>query len=168
VAQLGAGLARAQQGTKAHRLFESLKYVSFAELQAQSDEDLKAPLEFLVKGSAIPLLEIIEKGHVEWGFALQHQGALMQGQIDLWGVLGDTLWMVDYKTGSQKYSETAFRQLKAYAWALSQMGYTSGVTAVKIAVVYPMDEVVKIEDVPSLDTLRSEMEPLLQSYCAKA
>ncbi|WP_373998143.1 UvrD-helicase domain-containing protein [Bdellovibrio bacteriovorus] len=161
---LGQGLARAQQGTNAHRLFEALKYTSYEELLKVSDEDLKKPLQFLTETKDIPLLEIIEKGHVEWGFALSFKNALMQGQIDLWGIVGDTLWMVDYKTGSQRYSETAFKQLEAYAWALYQMKYLDGVNKINLAVVYPMDALVKIENVRSLPEMNSRMEKRLLEY----
>nr|WP_295899465.1 UvrD-helicase domain-containing protein [uncultured Bdellovibrio sp.] len=162
--QLGTGLARAQQGTNAHRLFEALKYTSYEELLQISDEDLKKPLQFLANTQQIPLLEIIEKGHVEWGFALKYQDSLMQGQIDLWGIVNETLWMVDYKTGSQRYSDTAFKQLEAYAWALYRMKYLNGVKDIKLAVVYPMDEVVKIENVRSLEEMNIRMEKRLQDF----
>ncbi|MEK2646533.1 UvrD-helicase domain-containing protein [Bdellovibrio sp. BCCA] len=162
--QLGTGLARAQQGTNAHRLFEALKYTSYEELLRISDEDLKKPLQFLANTQQIPLLEIIEKGHVEWGFALKYQDSLMQGQIDLWGIVGETLWMVDYKTGSQRYSDTAFKQLEAYAWALYRMKYLGGVKDIKLAVVYPMDEVVKIENVRSQEEMNIRMEKRLQDF----
>lgn len=162
--QLGAGLARAQQGTNAHRLFEALKFTSYDELLKVSEDDLKKPLQFLANTQQIPLLEIIEKGHVEWGFALKYQDSLMQGQIDLWGIVGETLWMVDYKTGSQRYSDTAFKQLEAYAWALYRMKYLNGVKDIKLAVVYPMDEVVKIESVRSLEDMNARMEKRLQDF----
>ncbi|WP_413612554.1 UvrD-helicase domain-containing protein [Bdellovibrio sp. HCB-110] len=162
--QLGVGLARAQQGTNAHRLFEALKFTSYNELLKVSEDDLKKPLQFLANTQQIPLLEIIEKGYVEWGFALKYQDSLMQGQIDLWGIVGETLWMVDYKTGSQRYSDTAFKQLEAYAWALYRMKYLNGVKDVKLAVVYPMDEVVKIESVRSLEDMNVRMEKRLQDF----
>ncbi len=88
----------------------------------------------------------------------------MQGQIDLWGVVGETLWMVDYKTGSQRYSDTAFKQLEAYAWALYRMKYLSGVKNIQLAVVYPMDEVVKIESVHNLKEMDERMEKKLRDY----
>lgn len=164
VGTLAPGLARAQQGTNAHRIFEALKYTPYEELLKISEDDLKKPLKFLAETQDLPLLDIIRFGHVEWGFALNHDDALMQGQIDLWGVIGDTLWMVDYKTGSQRYSDTAFRQLEAYAWALDRMKYLDGVQTVKLAVVYPMDEVVKIQTVRSLEELHQRMEKRLQDF----
>lgn len=145
VSQLLAGLGRAQQGTNAHRLFESLKYSSYESLLEIADEDFKKPLKFVRETQEIPLLQIIQQGHVEWGFALRKQDTLMQGQIDLWGIVEGTAWVVDYKTGSQKYSDVAFAQLDVYAGALKDMGYLEGSTEVKLAVVYPLDEVVKIK-----------------------
>lgn len=162
--QLGTGLARAQQGTNAHRLFEALKYSSYEDLLGISEEELKKPLQFIATAVEAPLKRIIELGHVEWGFALSYQGGLLQGQIDLWGIVDGTLWMVDYKTGSQKYSDVAFRQLEAYAWALFRMGYLKGVTEVKLAVVYPMDEVIKLESIDSLDSLNAKLELALKKY----
>lgn len=161
--QLGTGLARAQQGTNAHRLFEALKYTSYQELLQVCDEDLKQPLEFLATAEEIPLLQVIEKGHVEWGFALSYQDFLLQGQIDLWGEVDGTLWIVDYKTGSQRYSDVAFKQLEAYAWALYRMKYIDVTKEVKLAVVYPMEEVVKIRDVSSIESLNLEITNRLRN-----
>lgn len=143
--QLLAGLGRAQQGTNAHRLFESLKFSSYDELLEIAEEDFKKPLQFVASTQEIPLLQIIKNGHVEWGFALKQNEALLQGQIDLWGIVDGTAWIVDYKTGSQKYSDVAFAQLEVYAKALSQMGYLKEANDIQLAVVYPMDEKVKIK-----------------------
>ncbi|MNL71837.1 PD-(D/E)XK nuclease superfamily protein [compost metagenome] len=71
--------------------------------------------------------------------------SLLQGQIDLWGIVDKTAWVVDYKTGSQRFSEVAFAQLEVYAQALKQMGYLKNAADIKLAVVYPMDEVVKVQ-----------------------
>lgn len=162
--QLGTSLARAQQGTNAHRIFEALKYTSLQELLKLSDPELKKPLEFLVKTSQIPLIEIIKEGFVEWGFALSYQDSLIQGQIDLWGVVGGTLWIVDYKTGSQKYSDTALKQLKVYAWALKQMKYVEAIQDIQLAVVYPLDEIVKIETVSNMSELFHEIEQRILEF----
>ncbi|KYG66020.1 exonuclease RexA [Bdellovibrio bacteriovorus] len=160
--QMGVGLAKAQQGTQAHRLFESLKYSSYEDLLGIIEPEFKKPLDYLKNASEIPLFEIIEKGFVEWGFAMKQGSTLLQGQIDLWGVINSTLWVVDYKTGSQKYSDVAFQQLKAYAWSLRKMGYADGIQDVKLAVVYPLDEVIKIKTLSDLPAIEAEMEKLLQ------
>lgn len=163
-AALASGLARAQQGTNAHRIFEALKYASPEDLLKVSDEEFRKPLEFLTKTTELPLMQIIQQGHAEWGFALTYQDSLMQGQIDLWGVVGETVWVVDYKTGSQKYSQVAFKQLEAYAWALQRMGYLQDVQQVKLAVVYPIDEIVKIETVRNIAEMTAKMEKRLHEF----
>jgi ATP-dependent exoDNAse (exonuclease V) beta subunit (contains helicase and exonuclease domains) len=145
LSQVHAGLARAQQGTNAHKLFEALKFNSLEKVREIADSEFKKPLEFVANSTEIPLLNIIQNGFVEWGFALKKDQSLLQGQIDLWGVVDKTAWVVDYKTGSQRYSDVAFAQLEIYAQALSQMGYMKSVDEIKLAVVYPMDEVVKIQ-----------------------
>ncbi|MNS97246.1 ATP-dependent helicase/nuclease subunit A [compost metagenome] len=145
LSQVHAGLARAQQGTNAHRLFEALKFSSLEKVREIADPEFKKPLEFVANTQEIPLLDIIEQGHVEWGFALKKDQSLLQGQIDLWGIVDKTAWVVDYKTGSQRFSEVAFAQLEVYAQALKQMGYLKNAADIKLAVVYPMDEVVKVQ-----------------------
>ncbi len=154
---LSAGLNRAQQGTNAHRMFEALKYTTYEELLEIGDEDLKKPLHFIAQTTQLPLLSIIEKGYVEWGFVLQNGNTFVQGQIDLWGIVDGELWVVDYKTGSQKYSDVALKQLKIYAWALGKLNYLDGVTRLKVAVVYPLDEVVKVEEYQSFSALEAEV-----------
>lgn len=154
---LSAGLNRAQQGTNAHRMFEALKYTTYEELLEIGDEDLKKPLQFIAQTTQLPLLSIIEKGYVEWGFVLQNGNTFVQGQIDLWGIVDGELWVVDYKTGSQKYSDVALKQLKIYAWALGKLNYLDGVTRLKVAVVYPLDEVVKVEEYQSFSALEAEV-----------
>ncbi len=162
--QLSKGLARAQQGTEAHRMFEALKYSSVAEVIEISDDSFKKPIKFIVENQQAPLAEIIKKGHAEWGFATLVGGSLLQGQIDLWGVVGKTLWVVDYKTGSQRYSETALAQLEVYAWALHKMGYATDTDKLCLAVVYPMDEVLKVQDLGSFSKWAPRIEKLIAEY----
>ncbi len=162
--KLGSALARAQQGTDAHRVFEALKYTDIQSLIETSEDELKKPLQFIARSQEAPLLQIIENGFVEWGFALNHQDALMQGQIDLWGIVDDVLWMVDYKTGSQKYSETAFQQLELYAWALSKMQSLENVKSIKLAVVYPLDEVIKVKELREFGEMNSRIEVQIKNY----
>lgn len=162
VGPLAAGLAKAQQGTQAHRLFESLKYASYDEVWKAADPELKKALDFIRTYQDVPLFEIIERGAVEWGFAFKQGDLLLQGQIDLWGVVHSTLWVVDYKTGSQKYSDVAFQQLKAYAWALRKMGCAAGIAEVRLAVVYPLDEEVKVRVLKDISEIDLEIESLLK------
>lgn len=61
-----------------------------------------------------------EGGLSEWGFSLKSKERIIEGRIDLWGQDQETVYVVDYKTGSSRYAEIALQQLKIYAWALSK------------------------------------------------
>jgi ATP-dependent helicase/nuclease subunit A len=143
---LQKALAKAYHGTEAHRIFESLKYTPMnVLLEHIDDEELKAAVGFISEVTEIPLLKIIQQGHVEWGFSFQHQDFWIQGQIDLWGIVDGEVWIVDYKTGSSDHAGTAFEQLKAYTWALHKMGFIKNGSSVHLAVVYPFERKVKTE-----------------------
>lgn len=152
-------LDRAQQGTDAHRVFEGLKYNSFVELKTDLDLKTQTALDFIVSCEEVPLYQIIQKGEAEWGFAVKHQGKKYQGQIDLWGILDDICYIIDYKTGSQKYSEQAFDQLRFYGWILNQMKAITGLK-VQLVVVYPFDRVIKTEHYSSA----TDLEALVQKF----
>lgn len=158
------GLARAQQGTDAHRLFEALKYSAVDTVLNISDKSLSEGIQYIVDCADAPLMNIIQSGYVEWGFALKYQNCLFQGQIDLWGIVDDTLWVVDYKTGSQKYSDMAFEQLGFYVWVLSKMKYIGSNLKVKLAVVYPLEQSIKIKEVSDLQQLIQGTEKMIQDY----
>lgn len=143
---LQKALAKAYRGTEAHRIFESLKYTSVeVVLTHLEDEEMKEAVRFIVEAKEIPLAQIIERGFVEWGFSFQHQETWIQGQIDLWGKVDGGTWIVDYKTGSSDNADTAFDQLKAYAWALYQMNFIASDEKVNLAVIYPFEKKIKFK-----------------------
>ena len=142
----------AQKGTDAHRLFETLKYSGFdglARFQI-SDEDQLA-VNYLQKCTEVPMQKIFESGFAEWGFALKKYNKVLQGQIDLWGQVGEKLWVIDYKTGSSAYATKAISQLKVYAWALGQMNQINSHFEIKLAAIFPMEEKVFVETVSFKD-----------------
>jgi ATP-dependent helicase/nuclease subunit A len=145
-ATLQKALAKAYRGTEAHRIFESLKYAPVVEvLNSVEEPDLIGAIEYIVDSVEAPLMKIIENGHAEWGFSFKHGEFWVQGQIDLWGQVGNEVWLVDYKTGSTHFSETAFEQLQAYAWALHKMGFVPFGAEIHLAVVYPFEQTIKVE-----------------------
>lgn len=90
-----------------------------------------------------PMRDIISNGFVEWGYQYLKNDQIIEGQVDLWGVVGDTTWILDYKTGSQEYAESAFTQLRFYAEAIQKLHPWSNI---KLAVLYPLDQVVKVQN----------------------
>jgi len=114
-----------------HRVFEALKFSDGSALSEDQD--------FLMGLDSPPLVEILENGHVEWGFQAKEGGRILEGQIDLWGIDGENrLWVIDYKTGSSKSSEQAIAQVKFYLWILRKKGLTP--SEFKWSVIYPFEE----------------------------
>lgn len=124
-------------GTRIHRALEALKYGG-----AVSDQDDEA-VRYVLALEEPPLREFIRTGQTEWGFQIQTQSRVIEGQIDLWAEHHGTLYVVDYKSGSMKEIESAFKQLTLYAWALRRFGHKE---PIKMAVVYPLKQTTKIRD----------------------
>lgn len=153
-----SGLARAQQGTDAHRIFESLRYSEVEIVKEGLDSEHKKAIDYLYASQEIPFAELMSSGNAEWGFALKFKEAILQGQIDLWGKVDGKAWVLDYKTGSQRYYDAALEQLKIYAWALYQMKLIEEDNEISLAVIYPFDEVVKVYSFKDFKEYAKELE----------
>lgn len=114
-------LLKAEQGTIAHRFFESMKYLTTDQLKSKLDSQQKELIEQLLQTTEIPFKQILENGHVEMGFGLKTPNGLLQGQIDLWGIVNSEIYLVDYKTGRSEYQSKAFEQMSIYIRCLQQM-----------------------------------------------
>ncbi len=149
--QFVQNLMKAKTGTDLHKLFESLKYNSLQDVKSWTTEKNTKYLDFLIAQTEIPLSEILEQGHVEWGFGLQvknnDQSKMIQGQIDAWGILGNKVYVLDYKTGTSDHVESAFEQLRFYASCLKEMKFITADHQVILGVLYPVEEKVFQETV---------------------
>lgn len=132
-------IQKAIKGTELHQYFESLKY-NHVKLAHLNPEEQKA-LTYLQDDSKleIPLQKILNQGFVEYGFGLKVGDQMIRGQIDAWGIVDGTAYVIDYKTGKTNYSETAFAQLGSYADCLRAMKKINQEKIV-LAVVYPFDQ----------------------------
>lgn len=71
---------------------------------------------------------------------------ILEGQIDLWGKDRDSqYWLIDYKSGSDKYLNKAVHQLSLYSFALRSLGINE---PIQLAVVYPLDLKCHIQPAP--------------------
>lgn len=155
-------LFKADKGTQLHKLFESLKYADRQDVLLQSADDEKLALNYLFSQSEIPFVQLLTDGFAEWGFGLKTTQGLIQGQIDLWGQVGQTVYILDYKTGSSDYADKAFSQLNLYAAALKQMGFLlNGVNEVKLVVVYPFEEKILLKSIilSEVQTINQLLQP---------
>lgn len=142
-------IQKALTGVQVHRIFETLKYslmrdpaFDWKNLRVEDGIGFDEALKYLMTDQNGIWGQVIRNGEVEFGFsALSEQKInqkVIQGQIDLWGRDDHgQAWVVDYKTGSPKYSEKAFQQLEVYAWALAKMKKLDPNEKIQLAVIYP-------------------------------
>lgn len=131
-----------RQGTLFHRLLELLRYpenTSFSEIIPQwfpeDQEEVATALQYILDHDDPPYVQIIKKGFVEWPFVLNRNDEIIEGQVDLWGIVDGKLWVVDYKSGSKVLQDKAFEQLRLYADALRE--YLKWQDPIQLVVVYP-------------------------------
>ncbi len=133
-------LNKAKTGTDLHKLFEALKYNSLTEVLAITSDKNKKYLKYLLEQKDVPLEQIFETGYTEWGFGLRYNQKLIQGQIDIWGKIQNTVYILDYKTGSSEHLEKAYLQLGFYAACLNEMKLIKADETIILGVIYPAEE----------------------------
>ncbi len=132
-------------GSLTHKLMQALKYSSNVDalierwFKTQRQEVRKA-LSYMQGLDFPPLVRLIEEGHVEMGFSYREGEQIIDGQIDLWGIVDDVVWIIDYKTGSIRYKDKAFSQLEYYAKALKKSGMIKAEQKIQLSVIYPFSE----------------------------
>jgi ATP-dependent helicase/nuclease subunit A len=156
-------LKGASQGTAVHKLMELLKYPSRDRMEllikkwfADDANKVLQAVQFVRQSQRPPLFEIIANGEVEKGFVFEESGKIVEGQIDLWGRTdAGEVWIVDYKTGSSRHREKAFRQMGLYTLALRKSGWVKPDEKISLAAVYPFAEEVYVESEPDLQQVRA-------------
>jgi ATP-dependent helicase/nuclease subunit A len=146
-----SGQTRRREGVVLHRVFESLKHHSPETTLKLSrswfpdrERELAAAIDFVWNQEQVPLQDIISCGFVEWGYRQRtDDGTFVEKRIDLWGVVGDTLWVVDYKTGSEAFREQAFAQMREYGQALKLHLHWERV--IRLAAVYPFSQKIYVD-----------------------
>lgn len=130
-------------GTQLHAVFEHIKnnpQKALADIIKLSGKKIK--LGDVVKTleiKEVPLLKIMENGFSEWPFSFKHNGKVFSGRIDLWGIVDDKVWIIDYKSGQD---DMAVQQLEFYAVALFKKGLDW--SKMSAAVVRPLTQTHKI------------------------
>jgi ATP-dependent helicase/nuclease subunit A len=146
-------------GILVHRLMEVLHYSwnfdftpVLADWFGSDSERVRNSLDYVRSCKVPPFHLLIPKGNVEWGFQVPTRKGILEGQIDLWGRDEQgTYWLVDYKSGSDRFLSKAFHQLSLYSFALRHMGIVGDIS---LAVVYPLDCKCHIKLAPSVEELK--------------
>lgn len=154
-------LQRPIWGQKIHAYFEKLKYgladdprVYFEKWFGSDAPAFVRAAEYTMALREPPIRQLIEGGNVEWGFQLKTQSGVIEGQIDLWGVVDDVAWIVDYKSGSASHVEKAFLQLDIYTLALRSFGIAN---KIRCSVVYALDEKVITREARPNENIENEL-----------
>lgn len=137
-------LEKAQRGTSAHRVFEALALRQGEEWEVS--EEWRPAVNFLLNLEDPPMLKVFEKGLPEWGFAVRMDGVILQGSIDIWAELDNAVYIIDYKTGSSEFADSAFEQMELYSKALKKMGACPLDKPHKLVAIFPFEERVLIRD----------------------
>ncbi|HPI39784.1 MAG TPA: UvrD-helicase domain-containing protein [Pseudobdellovibrionaceae bacterium] len=110
---------KVEYGINLHKKLEKLKYISESSLVKKiKDPSLEPGIRYVLSLQDPPLLKIIQSGEVEWGFSFQEDKISIEGQVDLWSLVDDVLYVVDYKTGRTDFLEKAYAQLEIYQKAI--------------------------------------------------
>ncbi|MDZ4677991.1 MAG: UvrD-helicase domain-containing protein [Oligoflexia bacterium] len=147
---LKAQLESQQRGLALHALFEFLKTNPDANLdELISTISQRFITSWKINSKAVqktleikqpPLKELISKGFSEWPFLITEGGVILEGQIDLWGIVDEVVWVCDYKSAkniSDDALERARAQLELYALAVNRAG--ASWDKIKLAVIAPLD-----------------------------
>lgn len=130
-------LKKAQLGTYLHRVFESL---ALKQENLTIDEKWQKAVQFLLQLKSPPMKKILDSGFPEWGFAVKMDNYLLQGTIDLWADLDEAVYILDYKTGSHKYSQSALEQMRIYSEALKKMRVIDPHKKIVLVALYPLEQ----------------------------
>ncbi len=150
-------------GQKLHMILERMKSSKNLDMKKYGEKwfgarapEFQRAIDFVLNLKQPPIRELIAAGEVEWGFQLRTARGVMEGQIDLWGVdSNDVTWVIDYKSGSSRFSDKAFAQLSLYAHALREYGVSG---EIRLAVVYAIEEKCEIRLAPLSADISREFE----------
>lgn len=140
--QTEANFYKIRLGILFHRLLEVLAKPVQIDLRTtietwfgEDAEKVADALNYILSLEKPPISRLLKEGKPEWSFLNKEGEAFIQGQIDLWGVIDGTLWVVDYKSGGFVEEEQLMSQLSSYGSALTK--YLQWQGPVGLAVVYP-------------------------------
>lgn len=145
VEQILARSDAAVNGIRLHRIFEQIRYGygNLPEHLEKESEEVLSALEWTMNLSEPPMAMLLREGFAEWGFTCSLSERVERGRIDLWGVVGDQVWIVDYKTGRWDV-ESGFTQLSRYGDVLRAMGRVPTEHPVHLALIQPLSRKVQV------------------------
>ncbi|MCC6137775.1 MAG: UvrD-helicase domain-containing protein, partial [Bdellovibrionaceae bacterium] len=98
--QTDANFYKIRLGILFHRLLETLAKPVDVDLRTtivnwfgDDSEKVADALNYILQLEEPPMSRLLKEGKPEWGFLNKDGASYIQGQIDLWGIVDDTLWV---------------------------------------------------------------------------
>ena len=104
--------------------------------QKDQQQNVIESLEFLLSLKQPPIKKLLSDGCSEWPFLHRIGDKAIEGKIDLWGIVDNVLWIVDYKTGRMLDDTKASGQLHFYGQALAEKYKQS----IKLVAIYLLEQ----------------------------
>ena len=113
-------MKKTRQGVELHTLLQRVACGLQIEHCSDVSSQMQEQVNYVQSLRLPPMSELLRTGHSEWGFSLKSPiYGLLSGQVDIWGRVGEKVWVVDYKSGASSSSfERDKLQLQIYALAL--------------------------------------------------
>jgi len=134
-------------GIWVHELMESLSQIDEQGLEllisgaSPSEAEAIRSAFLYVQSLDVPdIVRLSREGYKEWGFQYLQGEEAREGRVDLWGIQDETLWVVDFKTGSTHFKDKAFEQLEHYARILTDEKLGLKFNNVKLMALFPVEE----------------------------
>ncbi len=161
--QILKAVDKIRAGIELHNILELLSY-GYSErdeklLVGKVAAPFRKAVEYVFNQNKIPVREILKNGQAEFGFVYRLGRTRLEGKIDLWGECDDGVWVVDYKSGSSDNYNKAMEQLQLYALPLAEITQK---TKLKLAVIFPMEEKVFVEDFVVTEGFKTEMQARIE------
>jgi ATP-dependent helicase/nuclease subunit A len=142
-------------GTKTHAILERWRF--------HQEQDTEV-ISYLKSQKEFPFTELMQTAKVEWGFSYKVGEYLMEGKVDLWGIVNNELWIVDYKTGSDRYRDKAFAQLQYYSLPIRHF---AKIEKTHLVVVYPFAKKTYVKEADERQLLLTKMKNDLLDWQAR-
>ena len=114
--------------------------------------------DYIFNIKTIPIKEIMKNGFSEWGFIYNTKEYQIKGVMDLWGIVNETLWIVDYKS-SEKISKEYWTQLGLYSFALKKKHPQK---EIKMCILQPMVQKYHIQSADQ--NFLNEIQKFIEEY----
>ena len=109
-------------------------------LSQERQREVMESLKFLLSLKEPPIECLLKQGFSEWPFLYYSEDKIIEGKIDLWGEVDQTIYVVDYKTGRFADQERTLRQLNYYGQALAKQHHKN----IKLFAIYLLEQ--KVSD----------------------